>query len=101
MVWGRNLSRSGVSFIHPEVLKVRFVDVGLTTNGQLTWFRGEIVRTKKVEDGFWEYGLRFVARSEAAAQAAEASAASPTDSGLEAGASHSVPAPELAPQTQN
>lgn len=61
----RSLSQSGLSFIYPGEIVEKNVVVGLEQGGKAaTWFVAEIVRIKEiVEEGFWEYGVKFVRRA--------------------------------------
>ncbi|MCC7423499.1 MAG: PilZ domain-containing protein [Planctomycetaceae bacterium] len=61
----RSLSQSGLSFIYPGEIPEKNVFVGLDqAKGGKTWFVAEIVRVKEIsEEGFWEYGVRFVRRA--------------------------------------
>ena len=62
--WARNISRGGLAFIHPGELKVANVLICLAPvqSGQSTWFSGQIVRARPVQDRFWEYGVCFKVR---------------------------------------
>ena len=65
-VWARNISRSGLSFIHPGELKFRKLRIGLNSaQGEATWFTADVVRIQRVQDGFWEYGVAFTGRAQA------------------------------------
>lgn len=64
-VWTRDVSRSGMSFIYPEQVTAKKCQICLgdpnATNA--VWRHAEIVRGREVQDGFWEYGVRFVSRN--------------------------------------
>jgi hypothetical protein len=62
--WARNISRSGLAFIHPVELRVSKVLICLDgqENGG-SWLQSEIVRARAVQDGFWEYGVSFKGRA--------------------------------------
>lgn len=68
--WARNVSQSGVSFVDLRPIKDPQILVGLGQPESLTWFQGEVVRARRVQDEFWEYGVKFVARMQPAAPAA-------------------------------
>jgi hypothetical protein len=63
-VWSRNVSVTGVSFVHRGPIEPRrcvlCMDPG---SGAKLWFHVEIVRKRLVHDGFWEYGARFLRRA--------------------------------------
>lgn len=61
----RNISRSGLSFIHPGELMFDHMRVGLAVSGALAWFDARVVRKRRVEEGFWEYGAAFTGRQNA------------------------------------
>lgn len=61
-VLARNLSRSGLSFVHPGELMFERLVVGLNTSPTTVWFEAHIVRKRRVEEGFWEYGATFTGR---------------------------------------
>lgn len=64
-VWIRAVSLSGLSFIYPEEILTKQVLFGLkSASGETTWFVAEIVRSRSVvEEGFWEYGVKFLRRA--------------------------------------
>jgi hypothetical protein len=64
-VWARNLSPSGVSFLHRSMIESRKIVVCLGSEGgvQLKYL-ARIVRSRKLQDGFQEYGAVFLERLE-------------------------------------
>jgi len=58
----RNISRSGLSFIHPGELMFEQIRIRLDISQPSVWFDARIVRKKRIEDGFWEYGAAFTGR---------------------------------------
>ena len=61
--WARNLSQSGLCFVHPERLMVREVVVALNCQSEHpTFFEAQITRAREVHEGFWEHALVFVRR---------------------------------------
>lgn len=63
-VWVRNVSPTGMSFIYPQELQHKRVVVGLNPSpAATTWFHAEVMRVRKVIDGFWEYGVAFKERA--------------------------------------
>lgn len=63
-VLARNISCSGLSFIHPGELIFDTMDVGLNVPKSPVWFTARIVRKRRVEEGFWEYGATFTGRKQ-------------------------------------
>ncbi|MCA9094694.1 MAG: PilZ domain-containing protein [Planctomycetaceae bacterium] len=61
-VWVRNLSRSGISFVSKAPIGCKSVGVHLLqgNNGPI-WMQGEVVRERQIQDGFWEFGVEFIA----------------------------------------
>jgi hypothetical protein len=63
-VWTRNISRSGICFIHTASIKVDDIIVCLSTpNSGAIYFHAKIVRRRQVHDGFYEYGAEFKERA--------------------------------------
>lgn len=60
----RNISCSGLSFIHPGELMFETMDVGLDVSKSPVWFTAQVVRKRRVEEGFWEYGATFTGRKQ-------------------------------------
>lgn len=60
LVWTRDLSQTGVSFIYQEELKTDSLHLCLNTesSGDL-WYLVEIVRKRQVYNHFWDYGVQF------------------------------------------
>ncbi len=59
-VWSRNLSQTGICFLHDgPIIQTRIV-VYLKNGERPLLFRSEIVRSRRVDDRYWEYGVRFV-----------------------------------------
>ena len=63
-VWSRSISQSGLSFIYPESIYSKQIEVGVSVqDNQVTWFRAEIVRQREIkEENFWEFGVRFLGK---------------------------------------
>ena len=61
--WIRNLSQGGLSFIYPGQFQDKRIHVCLNSSetGGI-WFEAEVVRSRSVQDGFWEYGVLFLER---------------------------------------
>lgn len=55
----RNLSPSGLSFIHEGRLETKRIIVGLMADLNTVWFQADVVRAREVEAGFWEFGIAF------------------------------------------
>lgn len=64
-VWGRNISQGGLAFISEEQISAEKVVVCLDpqTDGRL-WFEADVVRSRQVHDGFWEFGVCFTGTAE-------------------------------------
>lgn len=62
-VWARNLSQSGVSFIHHKELPLVSLLLCLDseTKGEL-WYMVKIVRKRQIYNDFWEYGASLEER---------------------------------------
>jgi hypothetical protein len=64
-IWSRDVTPSGISFISMDKIAVAAIIVGLiTSDNSRTFVRAKICRSRKVHDGFWEYGAEFVERVE-------------------------------------
>ena len=64
VVWVRNVSPTGLSFIYPQEFAHKKLIVGLNPSpGSVTWFHAEVMRVRKALDGFWEYGVAFRERA--------------------------------------
>jgi len=63
IVWARNLSRSGLSFIYNKELPLRDMLLCLNTDtkGDL-WYIVTIVRKRQVHNNFWEFGAELKER---------------------------------------
>jgi PilZ domain len=62
--WTRNISRSGVTFIHPEPIAVNNIVLCFNPPGRkCIYLDAEIVRRRQVQNGFWEYGARYNGRA--------------------------------------
>jgi len=62
-VWARNLSQSGLCFVHPERLMIRDVAVALNSQSDRpAFFEAQITRVREVHEGFWEHAVVFVRR---------------------------------------
>lgn len=61
--WIRNVSQGGLSFVYPGHFQDKriFVCLNATAEGGI-WFQAEVVRSRSVQDGFWEYGVLFIER---------------------------------------
>ncbi|MCA9040070.1 MAG: hypothetical protein KDA65_06985 [Planctomycetaceae bacterium] len=63
MVWSRNISQEGISFIAAEVLELGIYLIGLNPDKpNELWIKLEIVRSRKVHNNFWEYGGKMLER---------------------------------------
>ncbi len=63
-VWMRNLSRNGLAFIHERYLNVNKIIVCLDGLGQApVWVHAEVVRSRQVHEGYWEYGVSLKERA--------------------------------------
>ena len=64
-VWARNISRSGMCFIHNGPIKLGNVIIAFNLGaGETEYFRAQLVRNRQVHDGFWEYGVKFLEKVE-------------------------------------
>lgn len=63
-VWTRNISKNGICFIYPEVIKSDTIIVCLQVGGgPANYFHAEIVRNRQTHENFWEYGVIFKERA--------------------------------------
>lgn len=63
-VWMRNLSRNGLSFIHERYLNLSKIIVCLDVTGSdPVGFHAEVVRSRQVHEGYWEYGVSLKERA--------------------------------------
>ena len=63
--YARDLSASGVGFIHPQNLPTDKITVCLSfKNNKCIYVNGKIVRRRKVHNDFWEYGVQFTDRAD-------------------------------------
>jgi hypothetical protein len=53
-----------MSFLYTEQIRAEtmFVGLGAGLPKDMRWFRAEVRRSREIQDGFWEYGVRFVER---------------------------------------
>lgn len=59
-VIARNISSSGLSFIHTGRLMSTRLIVGLSSDPfTVAWVQADVVRAREVESGFWEFGVAF------------------------------------------
>ena len=65
-VFARNLSQGGLSFIFHGKLFCNKIVIGLKSGDPTNWLHAEIVRSREVQDGFWEYGVAFRNRIDSA-----------------------------------
>ncbi|HEX6984357.1 MAG TPA: PilZ domain-containing protein, partial [Planctomycetaceae bacterium] len=65
-VWTREISESGLSFIHKDRIAEDWVLVGLEPQpGRTVWLRADVVRRREVPTGgFWEHAVAFRGRIE-------------------------------------
>ena len=64
VVTARNISRSGVSFIHSENLRSENIIVGLGQDKQdRIYLKSKIVRRRQVHNDLWEFGVQFTGRA--------------------------------------
>lgn len=64
MVTSRNLSRSGLSVLHSQNLKIEDVIVGLGKDKKDSIFlQSKIVRRRQVHNDLWEFGVKFMGRA--------------------------------------
>lgn len=64
-VWSRNISQSGICFIHPGQIKADRIIICLDPDRTGThWFHADIVRSRPVHNDFWEFGARFIERAQ-------------------------------------
>ena len=63
-VWSRNVSPKGIGFIYKGRIEWKRVLLCLDPDsGGATWMHAEIVRSRSVHNGFWDYGARFIRRA--------------------------------------
>lgn len=61
VVWARNLSRSGISFVSEAPLGVKEIGVRLpNAEAGIVWMQGNVMRERPIQEGFWEFGVRFI-----------------------------------------
>jgi hypothetical protein len=64
VVWARNVSPKGLAFVYHEHIEWKRVLLCLSPeSGEATWMHAEIVRERKVHNGLWDYGVRFIRRA--------------------------------------
>lgn len=63
-VWTRNISQSGICFIHDGLLDTDQIIICLQPKEEKIYFRAQIVRRREVHEGFWEYGARLLSRAD-------------------------------------
>ncbi len=62
-VWTRNLSQGGLSFIAREQILAEQIVVELPfADGRINYLLSNVVRTRQVDEEFWEYGVAFLLR---------------------------------------
>ena len=62
-VWSRNISQSGVCFVHKGPLQADKVIICLDPDHECShWYNAEIVRSRQVHNDFWEFGAGFVSK---------------------------------------
>lgn len=60
-VWVRNLSRSGISFVSEAAIGHEEVGVHLLDGDSgPVWMQGAVVRERQIQEGFWEFGVKFI-----------------------------------------
>ncbi|WP_339735182.1 PilZ domain-containing protein [uncultured Gimesia sp.] len=64
VVTARNLSRSGLSFLHPQSLRTEKIIVALGEDKKdRIYLQSKIVRRRQVHNDLWEFGVQFVGRA--------------------------------------
>lgn len=64
VVTARNLSRSGLSFLHSQSLRSDKVIVALGQDKKdCIYLQSKIVRRRQVHNDLWEFGVQFVGRA--------------------------------------
>ena len=59
-VWSRNISQGGLCFVYTDQIEAVDMIVCLDAQGDgRLWYSAEVVRSRPVHDGFWEFGIRF------------------------------------------
>ena len=72
LVWARNLSKAGVGFLHHGWIDSRKVIICLDPDGGDDHSHlAKIVRSRKMPEGFWEYGAVFIGSATKGEAAAE------------------------------
>jgi len=65
--WARNLSGNGIGFLYQGQLECTEVILCLDPDREAThWYRGTIVRSRPLQNDFWEYGVRLIGPAEIA-----------------------------------
>ncbi|VAX38676.1 hypothetical protein MNBD_PLANCTO02-3055 [hydrothermal vent metagenome] len=63
-VWTRNISKNGICFIYPEIIKFDSIIICLqVAGGQANYFHAQIVRRRQTHENFWEFGVLFKERA--------------------------------------
>lgn len=63
-VWARNVSPKGLGFVYKGRIEWKRVLLCLDPDsGGTTWMHAEIVRSRNVHNGFWDYGAQFIRRT--------------------------------------
>jgi len=62
--WIRNLSRQGLSFVSRESRVLEKVAICLNGEATIdsTWVIAKVVWSRRIHDGFWEYGVELLDR---------------------------------------
>jgi hypothetical protein len=62
--WTRNISQSGISFVHADQIEQSHIIVCLNPPGSnCIYLDAEIVRRRPIQNGFWEFGAEFRGRA--------------------------------------
>ncbi len=61
--WTRNVSSNGISFVYSRFVKLSKFIISLDTGKGPIWFNAEIVRSRQVHEGHWEFGARLLGRA--------------------------------------
>ena len=65
VVVSRNLSRTGVSFLHSKILPADKIVVALSQDKEnCVYMEGIITRRRQVHNDLWEFGVQFIGRTE-------------------------------------
>ncbi|MDA0831638.1 MAG: PilZ domain-containing protein [Planctomycetota bacterium] len=59
----RNISNNGVSFLYTRNIKLTSFVLCLETGKGPIWLNAEIIRSRQVHEGFWEFGARLTGRA--------------------------------------